>query len=233
MAEIDRAQVSAGATRYAPALKLASSLLAESSLPRKETILVSDFQRAGWQPDEAFRLPAGSVFTPVAVEPPAQANLSITPLSLQRVAAENQERVAVTAGVSNRGAAAASNVRIDLEVDGRVVQSATVNVAAGSSASTTFAPVVFTGAAMRVATRIPADGLVVDNVFNAIVTPPQVLPVMLVGAGARGDSDLYLTRALSIGDRPRFQVTAHGVDALTPESLASGPGRHPAGPAAR
>ena len=60
----------------------------------------------------------------------------------------------------------------------------------------------------------------VDNVFNAIVTPPQVLPVMLVGAGARGDSDLYLTRALSIGDRPRFQVTAHGVDAITPESLA-------------
>jgi len=74
-----------------------------------------------------------------------------------------------------------------------------------------FAPVVFTGGAMRVSTRIPADGLMVDNVFNAIVTPPQVLPVMLVGAGARGDSDLYLTRALSIGDRPRFQVTAHGV----------------------
>ncbi len=101
-----------------------------------------------------------------------------------------------------------------------MVQSATVNVAAGSSASTTFAPVVFSGGAMRVATRIPADGLAADNVFNAIVTPPQVLPVMLVGAGARGDSDLYLTRALSIGDRPRFQVTAHGVDALTPESLA-------------
>ena len=151
---------SAGATRYAPALKLASSLLAESSLPRKETILISDFQRAGWQPDEAFRLPAGSVFTPVAVEPPSQANLSITPLSLQRVASENQERVAVTAGVSNRGAEAASNVKVDLEVDGRVVQSATVNVAAGSSASTTFAPVrVHRRRDARRRTRIPADGL--------------------------------------------------------------------------
>ena len=220
VAEIDRAQPSAGATRYAPALKLASSLLAESSLPRKETILVSDFQRAGWQPDEAFRLPAGSVFTPVAIEPPAQANLSITPLSLQRVASENQERVAVTAGVSNRGADAATRVKVDLELDGRVVQSNTVDVAAGSSASTTFAPVVFTGGAMRVATRIPADGLAVDNAFHAVVTPPQVLPVMLVGAGTRGDSDLYLTRALSIGERPRFQVTAHGAESLTPESLA-------------
>ena len=220
IAEIDRAQASAGATRYAPALKLASSLLAESSLPRKETIMVSDFQRAGWQADEAFRLPAGSVFTPVAVEPASQPNLSATPISLQRVASERQERVAVTAGINNRGTETAGNVKVDLEVDGRVVQSQTVDVAAGSSASTTFAPVVLTAAAMRVAVRIPADGLAIDNVFQAIVTPPQTLPVMLVGAGTRGDSDLYLTRALSIGDRPRFQVTAHGVDALTPESLA-------------
>jgi len=220
VAEIDGAQPSAGATRYAPAFKLASSLLAESSLPRKEAILVSDFQRAGWQPDEAFRLPAGSVFSPIAVDPPAQGNLAITPLSMQRVSAEQQERVAVTAGVSNRGADAASNVKVDLEVDGRVVQSATVNVAAGSSASTTFAPVVFSGAPLRVAARIPADALAVDNVFHAIVTPPQVLSVLLVGTGARGDSDLYLTRALSIGDRPRFQVSAQAVDSLTPDALA-------------
>src|SRR6187401_2033553 len=34
-----------GATRFAPALKLASSLLGESALPRREIILISDFQR--------------------------------------------------------------------------------------------------------------------------------------------------------------------------------------------
>jgi hypothetical protein len=154
------------------------------------------------------------------VDPTPQANLSVTPLSIQRVPAEKQERVAVTAGVSNRGAEAASNVKVDLEVDGRVVQSATVNVAAGSSASTTFVPIVFTGTAMRVSTRIPDDALAIDNVFHSIVTPPQALPVMLAGTGARGDSDLYLSRALAIGDRPRFQVTTHGLEALTSEALA-------------
>ena len=38
-----------GATRYAPALKLAGSLLGESPLPRREIILISDFQRRGWE----------------------------------------------------------------------------------------------------------------------------------------------------------------------------------------
>lgn len=220
LAEVEAARPSAGATRYAPALKLASSLLAESQLPRKEAILISDFQRAGWQPDEAFRLPSGSVFTPVAVEPPSGPNLSVTPVSLQRASGDGPERVTVTAGVVNRGTQPASGVSLALEVDGRVVQSATVDVAAQSSASTTFAPVAVTAAALRVVTRLGDDALTVDNAFHALVRPPEVLPVMIVGAGGRGESDLYLLRALAIGDRPRFQATTHQVDALTPEALA-------------
>ncbi|MGE3885787.1 MAG: BatA and WFA domain-containing protein [Vicinamibacterales bacterium] len=218
--EVEAALPSAGPTRYAPALKLASSLLAESQLPRKEAILVSDFQRAGWQPDEAFRLPLGSAFTPIAVEPAAAPNLSVTPLSLQRVNDQGPERVAVTAGVVNRGTIPASGVSLALEVDGRVVQSARVDVAPQSSAATTFAPIAVTGSSMRVVTRLGDDALAVDNAFHALVRPPEVLPVMIVGAGGRGDSDLYLLRALAIGDRPRFQATTHQVDALTPEALA-------------
>ena len=61
VAEINAARTGAGSTRYGPALKLAGSLLAESLLPRKEVILVSDFQRAGWQPDDTLRLPGGTV----------------------------------------------------------------------------------------------------------------------------------------------------------------------------
>ena len=69
-------------------------------------------------------------------------------------------------------------------------------------------------------TRLPADGLAADNVFHAMVTPPRRVTVMLVGSGARGDTDLYLTRALAIGDRPRFEVNSLQADALSPETLA-------------
>src|SRR5690606_37726661 len=101
-----------------------------------------------------------------------------------------------------------------------VVQSATVDVAAQSSASTTFAPIAVTAASLRVVTRLGDDALAVDNAFHTLVRPPEVLPVMIVGAGGRDDSDLYLLRALAIGDRPRFQATTHQVDALTREALA-------------
>jgi len=220
VAEIDRARPAFGTTRYAPALKVASSVLAESSLPRREAVLVSDFQRAGWQPDEAFRLPGGATFTPVVVAPASGRNLTITPMSLQRVRAENQDRVVITAGVTNRGTEAAGNVKIDLDVDGRVVQSQTVTVAAGSAASTAFAPITIPPAGLHVTTRLPDDILAADNAYYAVVAPPTAVTVLLVGSGSRGDSDLYLTRALGIGDRPRFEASSVQVDALTAETLS-------------
>jgi uncharacterized membrane protein len=220
VAEIDRAQPSAGATRYAPPLKVASSVLAESSLPRKEAVLVSDFQRVGWQPDEAFRLPAGSAFTPVAVEPPSGSNLAVTPISVQRVREGTQDRVVITGGVMNRSVAEAANVRLDLEVDGRVVQSQPVSVAAASSASVTFAAQTLPPAGLRVVTRLPGDSLAADNAFHAVLAPSTAVTVLLVGSGNRGDSDLYLTRALAIGDRPRFEASIVQADSLSAETLA-------------
>ena len=54
------AKPGAGATRYAPALKVAGSILAESPLPRREVILISDFQRAGWRGEEGIAAAAGA-----------------------------------------------------------------------------------------------------------------------------------------------------------------------------
>ena len=46
------------------------------------------------------------------------------------------------------------------------------------------------------------------------------MTVLLVGSGNRGDSDLYLTRALAIGDRPRFEASTVQADSLSAETLA-------------
>ena len=108
-----RPSPSAGATRYAPALKVASSMLAESSLPRREVVLVSDFQRAGWQPDEAFRLPVGSVFTPVLVEPPVRAQPGRDAAVGAAGARPGRGARGHHGGVINRGAEPTSRVRPD------------------------------------------------------------------------------------------------------------------------
>src|SRR5229473_2584695 len=74
---IDAAKVGSGATRYGPALKLAESILSRSPLKRRETVLISDFQRAGWSGSEEVHFPEGMTLSTVSVASPDTANLAI------------------------------------------------------------------------------------------------------------------------------------------------------------
>ena len=221
--EINAAAPGAGSTKFGPALKLAGSLLAESLLPRKEVIMVSDFQRAGWLPDDTLRLPGGTQVTPVVVEGAQGLNLALTPVALLRTREGGQERVTVTAGVLNRSGDAASNVPIHLEVDGRPVQDLTISAAPHSSASVTFSPLTITSANTKASVRLgnpgqSADALDRDNLFHFVVTPAAPVPVVVVSQG-RADANLYLSRALAIGDAPRFDASLQAPDALAGDAM--------------
>jgi hypothetical protein len=84
VAEIDRAQPSAGATRYAPALKVASSVLAESSLPRFITPPVITTRSCAPSRTRCtaigvtarFTFPAGATATGVNTLPPGRRKAS-------------------------------------------------------------------------------------------------------------------------------------------------------------
>ncbi|MDP3716970.1 MAG: BatA and WFA domain-containing protein [Acidobacteriota bacterium] len=239
VAEINAASPGPGATKYGPALKLAGSALAESLLPRKEVIVVSDFQRSGWQPDDTLRLPGGTVITPVMVEGATGPNLALTPATLLRTRDAGQpERVTVTAGVLNRTTAPAAAVPVQLEMDGRIVQTLTVDVAGSASATVTFAPVSIAATTTRATVRLgsdaaagvavqtgiaPAsssiDALARDNVFNFVITPSAPVPVTVVTQGSRGDANLYLSRALEIGEAPRFETSLQSVEALAGDAV--------------
>ena len=208
------------ATRLAPALKVAGTIAAESTLPRKEVVLISDFQKNAWVPSDEDRLPAGTVFTPVPISDVDTRNLSVAPVALARQRFEGQERVTITSGVTNRGSQPAAGVALSLELNGRVVETARLTVAPQSSAAATFAPVTLTPGAMRAVVRVAADGLDADNNFHFLIAPSQPVSVLVVAPGARGGDDTYLRRALAIGQSPRFDVTAVTIDALTDDALA-------------
>jgi len=219
-AAVAAARPTAGATRYAPALKVAGSILAESSLPRREVVLISDFQRGGWRGEEGARLPAGTTVRPVALTSGGDlANVSVTAVSLARSTFSNQERVAVTAVAVNRSSRSLRGGQIALDIDGRTIQTERLEVEANSSTSVTFAPVTLAGSLMRGTVRAGADALAVDNAFHFVVSPAQPVRVLVLDRGGAAGGALYLTRALAIGDAPRFEVVVRQPDAVSDEDL--------------
>jgi Aerotolerance regulator N-terminal/von Willebrand factor type A domain len=222
LAAVAGLQPGAGATRYGPALKLAGSILSESAIPRREAILISDFQRGGWQGGEGVRLPDGAVLTPVTIADSGKTNLAIAPVSLQRTEFQNQQRITVTTGAVNHTDAAATNVEISLEVGGRAIQSRRVNVAAGGSASTTFDPVTVADRNVRATVRLADDALPRDNVFHFVVSPEDPVDV-IVGErpGSGRNTSLYLTRAVAVSEAPRIEAKVRQADSLSAEDLAT------------
>ncbi len=47
-------------------------------------MLITDFQRGGWQGGEGVQLPDGAVLTPVPIVDTGKANLAIAPVALQQ-----------------------------------------------------------------------------------------------------------------------------------------------------
>ncbi len=206
-AAIDGAKLSAEATRYAPALKLAQRVLADSTLQTREVVMISDFQRNGWVRDENLRLPEGTVFKPVPITDAQTANLTVSNVLPQRAMFSGQERLTVAANVINRGPSAVNNVQVRLELDNRSVESQSVSVQPGSPVSVSFQPFTLARAYTRGTVRIGDDALKPDNAFHFVVSPAQRLSVLLVEPSrAPRESSLFLQKALAIGTTPQFQV---------------------------
>ena len=218
---VDAASPSAGATRYAPALKVAASILTESTLPRREVVLVSDFQRSGWQGAEDAQLPAGATLTPMLVTGEAVGpNASVTTASLDRSSFSNQERVTVTAGVVNRSPQPIANAAMTLSLGGRPIESKQVSLEPHGTGSVTFAPFTVSAKDMRGTITLAADALAPDNLLHFVVSPLDPVRILVVDrSGAPAGASLYLVRALSIGDAPPFDVTVRSPDAVSDEDL--------------
>jgi hypothetical protein len=219
-AAVNGGKPGSGATRYGPALKLAGSIASESALPRREVVLISDFQRTGWQGAEGVRLPDGVTLTPLPIGDAETSNVSVTPVSLQRSTFSEQDRVTVTGGVTNHGAKPVSGLDVSLEIDGRVVETQRISAEPNSSGSVTFAPFTPPGPDTRGAIRIGKDALPLDNAFFFTVSPKQTVHIVIAQRpGAAADASLYLTRALAIGEAPPFDITTRSVDTLAPDVL--------------
>ncbi len=203
---VHAARPGAGATRYGPALKLAQSILARTTQRRREAILISDFQKTGWSADEDTRFAEGVTLTPVSVASPGAANLSVASVTFARAVFSGQERVTVTAGLVNHATQPAANVPVVLEIDGHQIETRRADVAPNAAASVSFVPFTLAEANVHGTVRAGSDAMPQDNAFDFVLTPGRPVSILVVDGSADRNATLYLSRALSIGTTPTFQI---------------------------
>lgn len=215
-AALAAARPTASPTRYAAGLSVARDLLQDATRPRREVLLISDFQRGGWRGDEDLRLPAGALFTFEDVSDGATENLAVVGLAVERTRASGRERVTVSGRLANPGSQAARDVPVYLEVDGQRVGSREVDLAARGAGMVQFDPIALSDRPVRVRARLGrADPLATDDVHQAVVAPARPVHVLLVS-----EDGLFLRRALSLGADPPFAVTRRTSQTLSGADLA-------------
>ncbi len=216
---VNAAKVDADSTRFGPALKLAESILTRSSARRREAIVISDFQRAGWTGSEDVHFPEGWTVNAVSVATPNANNISVPSVTFARAEFSGQERVTVSAGIANKGNAAVADVPVTLEMEGHQVQTQHVKVGANASASVTFTQFTLDRPIVKGTVRAGSDPLPADNVFHFTVSPAAPVSVLVVDSGNRPESVLYLTKALAISTSPAFQTEVMPVTRVTPNNF--------------
>jgi len=218
-AAINGSKLSAEATRYAPALKLATQIIGASTLPRREVVLISDYQKVGWANHNEITFPRGTVITPVDLGGPVASDVAVSQVTTDRDSTGERDRVTVAARLINTGAAS-KTVTATLAIGGRDAQTKQANVPARGAVQVAFTPIAVPTGATKGAVRITPDSLTQDDVLNFTIAPDEAVSVLIVEpTKPRTNQSLFLSRAFGIGDRPSFRVAQKPIDALTTRDL--------------
>jgi hypothetical protein len=210
------AKLSSEGTRFAPAIKLATEIAAGSNLPKKDVVLISDFQKAGWAKREELAMPPDVTLRTIDVSTGEASDAGVIGVTTERTRDSVREHVTVTARIANVSTKPRT-IDATLELGGRTLESKRVTLPAKGAQAVRFASTIVPPSATRGIVRITEDSLTADDSFSFTVAPDEAVSVLIIEpSSARPNQSLYLKTALSIGDKPRFIV-----DTRTPEGVRS------------
>jgi antitoxin component of MazEF toxin-antitoxin module len=213
LAALSRAEVSFGVTRFGSALELAREIVERSDRPRSEVLLISDFQRTGWDARQAVRLPEGTVLTQVDLSDPNAVNLAVSGAAIARTRSDRRELVTISAQLANLGTQRVEDVGVSLEVDGEQLQVQPLSLEPGETSVLRFSSFVAPARSVSGVIRAGSDALPADNEFRFVVSPADPISILIVEPRAAGpDHTLYLRQALGIGGDPGFVVDVGPAD---------------------
>jgi hypothetical protein len=188
-------------TRFAPALKLASSVLANSRGPA-EIVVITDRQRTGWRNLEQVTVPPNTTIRVVDTSAPILRNVAVSNVQLAHSTFAGRPRVVPSARLINRGDEEVT-VPVALELGGRVQQSRNIKVAPKGTADVTF-DAMFTGSTVGKVRIDAEDDVAADNVAY-FTTETSGAPIVRVVSGS-SDASFYFENAMAAGDAGAFAV---------------------------
>jgi hypothetical protein len=221
-AVVDALEPSFSGTKYYEAFSLADRALAEFAGDQKQLIVISDFQRNGWNRSSRESI----IGTDVKVE---TVNLAVqNPNNLGIDSVSVDPSTSFTRTYSGRAIARIHNYRKDIPVDVDVVVSLNdkevarkkVTVSANSSALAEFTGFDLQLGFSKGRVHIDSnDPLKVDDDFLFSLERREKLRVLVVDTG-KAKQSLYLRQAYTSSPDLPFEVTIIPVSNITPEEVA-------------
>ncbi|MEO7965938.1 MAG: BatA domain-containing protein, partial [Gemmatimonadaceae bacterium] len=211
-------------TRLAPAVTLARRVLGASTLPIKELVVISDYQRSGWDLGNEVQMPSGTKITPVDVSAGEVQDRSVRAVETRReltpgAAPSDNDRVIVSARLVNIGPAA-KGVGAALEINGRQVERRSVDLPTDGGTTLSFAPVAVASGGMPARVVLDADKLPADDAYHFLLDRAPTVGVLIVDhVDAPSERGLFVARALGIGDHPAFDIRTVRSDRATKADL--------------
>ena len=221
LAGLNETDLSADGTLYGPALKLAQTILEESEQPNREVVIISDFQRSGWNGDEGVAFPTGTLVSPVLISDETTPNALVASLILRRDFFSGQERMTAEARVVRRQGDAPEERTIVLELDGQETQTQTVSLDPTGSAVVTFEPFTLSDMYTLGSIRLDSDALPQDDELHFVLSPGRAMrTLVLEGANPRQDASFYLETA-HISEEASFEIEVRRSTSVSDADLAS------------
>lgn len=194
-----RAAPGAHATRYAPALQLASDWLSALRVDRREVVLITDGQTRALAGAGEVGLPPGAKVAVRSVAASAPDNATVAEVAVENLKEAERSLAIVTARLVHQGPESRA-VRVTLEVAGRAVETKTVSMPASGAISVTFGRAPLPAGVSKGRILLQRDALEADDTFHFLLGAGGELRVLLI------DQSPYVARALEIGDQPAFDV---------------------------
>jgi hypothetical protein len=232
-AAVDALEPSFAATRFYEAFALADRAFTELGPAQKELVVVSDFQRNGWNRSSRESVIANDVkmeTVSLAVENPN--NIGIDSVSVDQTSFTRNYTGRVTARIHNYRKDQAVDVPVVVSLDGKEVQRKTIGVAANSTELAEFTgfdlALGFAKGQVHINTN---DALKADDDFLFTLERREKLEVLVIDAG-KAKQSVYIRQAYtsspgSEASRSRSAISSRQLGPVCWRPLASA-GRLPA-----